>query len=327
MSISPATEASPPVRFDEDIAASDHVRAEQARELLDAVTAMRGGWDVTAHYDASSLDAYLASLPALRDAVAARLGFPPPGTWRGGAPRIETIGEDDAALYHRATIAVSPRVHATGLYIVPRSTAPPLPLIVALHGGAGSPEIATFNGGANYHDMVRGCIDLGAAVWAPGMVFQAAGHPAEIRQVIDARARLAGTTIAALETMKIACSTEALLAARSDLDAGRVGMVGLSYGGFYTLAAGAFMPRVRVLVSSCYLGGRGDIVDQTEPYGWNDWRLPAGATARRTVERAASPYTRLGLGDRIELAECDGGHEFFGSAAWPFLRRHLMEKR
>ena len=52
------------------------------------------------------------------------------------------------------------QINAMGLYIIPKADdggvlPGPLPLMLSIIGGGGSPEAATFNGGANYHGMVR----------------------------------------------------------------------------------------------------------------------------------------------------------------------------
>ena len=43
----------------------------------------------------------------------------------------------------------------------------PAPLVISMHGGGGTPEMATFKGGTNYHDMVRGAVAQGYVVYAP----------------------------------------------------------------------------------------------------------------------------------------------------------------
>ncbi len=80
-----------------------------------------------------------------------------------------------------------PGIYATGLHLMPRDVAGPVPLVVAQHGGDGSPELATFHGGANYHDMIRGAAQRGYAVLATQHLFRAPGFPADVRQRLGAR--------------------------------------------------------------------------------------------------------------------------------------------
>ena len=53
-------------------------------------------------------------------------------------------------------------------------------------------------------------------------------------------------------------------AAREDIDGDRIGMIGLSYGGFYTLFAAALDVRIGAAVSSCFFNNR-------KMYDFVDW--------------------------------------------------------
>src|SRR5207249_304822 len=144
-------------------------------------------------------------------------------------------------------------VHAVGLYIIPKGLTSKAPLVISMHGGGGSPEVALFHGGSNYHDMVRGGVKRGYVVWAPTHLFNAEGHPGDIRNRIDERLRLVGTSLTAVEIWKIARSLDFILK-RPEVDRQRVGMVGLSYGGYYALVTPAVDTRIQASVSSCYFG-------------------------------------------------------------------------
>ena len=122
-----------------------------------------------------------------------------------------------------------------------------------MHGGGGSPEVALFHGGANYHDMVRGGVKRGYVVFAPQHLFSAEGYPGDIRNRIDDRMRLVGTSLTAVEIAKITRSLDVLLK-RPEVDPKRVAMVGLSYGGYYALVTPALDTRIKCAVSSCYFG-------------------------------------------------------------------------
>ena len=74
-----------------------------------------------------------------------------------------------------ATIPILPGVHAEGIYIVPKGLKGKAPLVISMHGGGGSPEVALFHGGANYRDMVRGGVKRGYVVFAPQHLFSADG--------------------------------------------------------------------------------------------------------------------------------------------------------
>src|SRR5260221_94791 len=85
------------------------------------------------------------------------------------------------------------------LLIVPKSRRGKPPSIMARHGGGGSPEVALFPGGANYHAMVRGGVKRGYVVFAPQHLFTADGYPKDVRNKTDQRLRLVGTSLTAVE--------------------------------------------------------------------------------------------------------------------------------
>ena len=201
-----SAEAGAQERYEEDPAATDSLRTEQARELEFYVSGLRSDPARRAEVfrpDYSSVRAFQASTRRLRGVLAGALGYPPPGSPPTEPPEFRRIATDSQVVYYRFRIAVLPGVHVVGLYLVPAGLQGRAPLVVAMHGGGGSPEVATFRGGANYHDMVRGAVERGYVVWAPQHLYVATGLPADIRQRIDTRARLAGTTITAIEIAKI----------------------------------------------------------------------------------------------------------------------------
>lgn len=347
---------SPSPLYEEEVTASDPGRAEQAQELQKYLA----GWQKERPAlrkrftpDFASPQAYEVSTRKLRRTLRNSLGYPPPGQPDAEFSQIKVIGQDSAALYYRARISALPGVHVIGLYIVPKARQGRVPLVIAMHGGGGSPELATFHGGANYHDMVRGAVARGYAVWAPQHLFAAPGFPSDIRQRIDAQARLVGTTITAIEIAKISRGLD-VVSRRPEVDKNRIAMIGLSYGGFYTLYTTALEPRIKVAVSSCIFGNRGERLFEDEPNAWSDMRFPHGASlfpdseivalicprpleiqmgvkddlipiepARREAPAAAAYYQKLGLSDRFRFFEFDGGHEFYGKSAWEFLAKRL----
>src|SRR5690349_5453890 len=199
--------------YEENVADSNPHRAEQARELDEYVKCLKGD-DSRLHQllepDFSSVGAYRKSTQPYREAFAVAIGYPPPGKPEGES-RFERIGEDTLATYYRAWIPVLPGVHCYGLYLVPKNVKGRAPLVISMHGGGGSPEVALFRGGANYHDMVRGGVKRGYVVWAPQHLFSAQGHPPDVRNRIDRRMRLVGTTLTAVEIAKIARSLDVIL--------------------------------------------------------------------------------------------------------------------
>jgi dienelactone hydrolase len=342
--------------FEQPVADSNPLRVAQAREFDTYIRACQqdpAPLRAVFQPDYRSVAAYVRSTASYRAAFCRSIGYPCPGAVPDEPPRFERIGEDDLGTYFRAAIAVLPGIHAEGLYIVPRGRVGPVPLIVAQHGGAGSPELALFHGGANYHDMIRGAVKRGYAVFAPQLLFSSPGLPKTNRVDTDRRLRLVGTSVTAVEVTKIARSLDVLLR-RPEIDATRVGMVGLSYGGFYTLVVTAIDPRIKVAVSAGYYGvqeGRYAADELSIP---DDLEFPARFTLFRDSElvalicprplqiqagdhdevhhwkpgRELAPasadfYAKLGRSDAFEYRLFAGGHEFNDALAWPFVARFL----
>lgn len=295
-------------------------------------------------------DAYLATLEqdALRTKFKSLIGYPAPGFYdKAAAPRVEKIGEDDIGIYHRMWITVAPGVETYGLYIVPKKAKLPAPLVISLHGGGGIPEGALFHGGTNYHDQIRGPVELGYVVWAPLFVMQPGPDrtkgttvPAEIRKILDAKLRAAGTSLMGMESMKITKALDRVLE-RPEVNPARVAMIGLSYGGYYTLYISALEPRIKVAIASCSFRNtpaakdgvtEGRPLDITSPEmvaliaprplqiqsGLKDTQAPID-TVRETAKIAKQMYK----GDKLEILEFDGGHEWRGDIAWKFLQKYL----
>jgi dienelactone hydrolase len=353
-----AQEAQQPQYFEQDVKASHPLRTEQAKELDDYILALKQ--DDTRlkgllPNDYSSPAAFAKSAERYRTAFCQSIGYPPPGETRESEPSLEKMGEDTIGTYYRAKIAILPGLHAEGIYIVPKSLKPSekAPLVISMHGGGGSPEGALFHGGANYHDMVRGGVKRGYVVFAPQHLFSAEGYPKDVRQRTDDRLRLVGTSLTAVEIAKITRSLDVLLQ-RPEVDDTRVGMVGLSYGGYYALVTPAVDTRIKVSVCSCYYGVQESRYARDELSVPSDFRfadrftlfrdsdiaalicpraLQVQAGSRDGVDhrdggkplapQSAEYYKKLGLEHRFEHTIFEGGHEFNDETAWKFVTKHL----
>lgn len=344
--------------YEENVADSNPLRSEQAKELDAYILALKADKRRLQEVftpDYASPRAYEVSTRRLRQVFCDSIGYPPPGKPDAERPDFKKLGEDGIGIYYRARISVLPGVHAEGIYIVPKGlkAGAKVPLIISMHGGGGSPEVALFHGGANYHDMVRGGVKRGYAVFAPQHLFNAEGFPGNVRNATDDRMRLVGTSLTAVEIAKITRSLDVLLK-RPEIDPKRVGMVGLSYGGYYALVTPALDPRIKVSVSSCYFGVQEFRYERNELGVPSDFRFKDRFTLLREPEIAAlicpralqvqagtkddadhrdmgvqlAPetaeyYKRLGLADNFQFLVLEGGHEFFDTPAWDFVKKHL----
>lgn len=345
-----------PQLFEQNVSESDHYRAEQAGELdryVRLLAADKTRLNALFKPDYASARAYEASTRNLRRAFAESIGYPPPGPLPTDKASFEKMGEDGLGVYYRAQIPVIAGVHAEGIYIVPNRRKGRVPLVISMHGGGGSPEVALFHGGANYHDMVRGAVKRGYAVFAPQHLFSAPGYPGDIRNRIDERLRLVGTSLTAVEIAKITRSLDVLLR-RPEIDPKRVAMVGLSYGGYYALVAPALDSRIKVVVSSCYFGVQEFRYAQDELSVPTDFRFmdrfslfrdseigalicprplliqagkdddaPHRDMGIRLAPAVASYYEKLGLAGDFKFLVFEGGHEFDDPSAWAWLARYL----
>ena len=349
------TKPMPPF-YEENVAASNPLRTEQAKELDAYIEARKNDNSRLSSFftpNYSSPRAYEASVKRLRQAFMERIGYPPPGQPDAEAPAFTEIGQDELGTYYRARISVLPGVHAEGIYIVPKGMKGRAPLVIAMHGGGGSPEVALFHGGANYHDMVRGGVKRGYVVFAPQHLFSAEGFSGDVRNRTDDRMRLVGTSLTAVEIAKITRSLDVLLK-RPEVDPKRVAMVGLSYGGYYALVTPAIDSRIKVSVSSCYFGVQEWRYGRDELSVPSDFRFMDRFTLLRDPEiaalvcpralliqagsrddadhrdmgiqlapQAAEYYKRLGIPDAFRFVLFEGGHEFDDASAWEFVQKHL----
>ena len=345
-----------PTYYEDKVSASDPLRVEQAKELdayiLDARQST-ARLDSIFHPAYSTPAAFEKSAEPLRQAFSESIGYPPPGDLPTEPATFAQIGEDSIGVYYRATIPILPAIHAEGIYIIPKGLTAKAPLIIAMHGGGGSPEIALFHGGSNYHDMIRGAAKRGYVVFAPQHLFSANGFPKDIRNKIDTRLRLVGTSLTAIEIAKITRSLDVILK-RPEVDSNHVGMVGLSYGGYYAIVTPAIDKRIKVAVCSCYYGvqeGRYERDELSIPtdFQFNDrftlfrdsdlaalicpraLQIQAGSEddtdhrdpGKQLAPRSAAYYEKLNLPDHFQHLIFEGKHEFYDESAWEFVKKYL----
>ena len=345
-----------PKLYEETISSSDPLRSTQTKELDEYIKLLkqdRTRFQELFHPDYRSVQAFENSKRAFKKRFLGSIGYPPPSLGIKDKPTISEIGTDDIGTYYRVQIPIVTGVHSEGIYIVPKGVHGRVPLIISMHGGGGSPEVALFHGGANYHDMVRGGVKLGYAVYAPQHLFNAVGYPRDIRNQIDERLRAVGTSLTAVEIAKITRAIDVLIK-RPEIDSRRIAMVGLSYGGYYALVTPAVDSRIKVSVSSCYFGVQEFRYDADELGTPSDFRFMDRFSLLRDPDIAAlicprpfmiqagqhddaahrdygirfAPqvneyYSRLGMSKNFRFDLFQGGHEFHDASAWEFIKEHL----
>ncbi|MBL9213397.1 MAG: dienelactone hydrolase family protein [Opitutaceae bacterium] len=310
--------------------------------------------------DYSSAEAYQRSIQPHRDRLQAVLGTPPPGAKAGRVTKFQQVGEDAEAVVFRVWIEVVEGVEAYGIYLLPKQRNAKAPLLIAQHGGGGNPEaIVDLDTRANYHSFGREAVRRGYIVWAPALAMRC-GYcndepiPGAARELLDQKLKLAGTSIIGLELHKIIESTRTLIQVRPEIDPERIGMTGLSWGGYFTMYATALAPFIKVAAPSGYFrdqeqqmkraaaddsrladreffGGLGHaqaiaLICPRPCYveiGMKDGALNNLDGARIEAERAAQYYRKLGVADRFQFNLHPAGHEFDTPAILAFFDRHL----
>ena len=249
--------------FTEKRDAGNQYREEQLKEIHEFIDMERKNADIirTKNFiqDFSSIDAYSKSIEKYRQKFIHMLGWPlcnystqlePPNA------KTEFIGEDSLGRIYRMNITIVPGLTTYGILFLPKGNAP-YPLIIAQHGGGGTPEICSgFFGSDNYNDMTRRVLRKGFAVFAPQLLlWKDEMGPSIDRVYIDNQLKQLGGSITALEIFKLKRSLDYLVS-REDIDGSHIGMIGLSYGGFYTLFTTACDLRIKAALSSCFFNNR-----------------------------------------------------------------------
>ena len=308
--------------------------------------------------DFSGRDQYKESIIPYRKQLAESFGYPPPLATEGSEPRMELAGEDSACTIFRVWIKVADGIEAYGLYMLPHKINKKAPLLVCQHGGGGNPEaICDLDTRINYHSFGHEAVKRGYIVWAPGLIMRCgyANDPAiegAERNLLDRRLKLIGTSIIGVELQMIIESTKTLIRHRPEIDETRIGMTGLSWGGFYTLHVAALYPDIKVAVPSANFRGHEVILNRLDNPENRSTRYQlqmfgnaqvAGMVCPRPLmiqmgvedtlfdlegvrveaEKAAGYYEKLGVGEMFEYSEHPGGHVFENESIFTFFKTHL----
>ena len=121
----------------------------------------------------------------------------------------------------------------------------------------------------NYHSFGHEAVKRGYIVRAPGLIMRCGyGGDPEIegaeRNLLDRRLRFLGTSIIGMELQMIIEGTKTLVRHRPEIDAERIGMTGLSWGGIYTLLVAALYPAVKVAALSGNFRGHDVVMNRVD---------------------------------------------------------------
>ncbi len=188
----------------------------------------------------------LGNQETYRQSLKAFLGWPLTENHPKDVPavKVEKLSEDKICAIYRICIEVLDGYTITGLLF--QKDEKRRPLVIAQHGGEGTPEqVGNLYGDTyNYNQMIERMLSYDVNVFAPQLLLWNTanfGVPYQ-RDVLDARLKNTGSSIAALEIYAI---TRALDYFQAQSFVSNFGMLGLSYGGFYTLYTAAVDQRIR----------------------------------------------------------------------------------
>lgn len=215
------------------------------------------------------------------------------------------VSSDDVCDIYRLTVYITEEIPFYAMLLLPHNVPRPMPLVIAQHGGNGTPELcADYHGTNNYRNMVQRALARGNAVLAPQILVwcQTEGermraHPIPFdRKKLDVDLKRFGSSITALEISGIMKSLD-YACAREDIDPERVTMIGISYGGYFTLHTMAADKRIKA-------GYCAAVFNDRDVYNWSDWAYQGSATMFQDAEVAAlcAPrklYVQMGKEDPV----------------------------
>lgn len=198
------------------------------------------------------------------------------------------VGEDDFSDIYRLTIQLTDEIPFYAMLLLPKKRDGKVPLVVFQHGGGGTPELAAdFYGKNNYNKAARRVVERGVAVLLPQLLIWSRteietqrAHPIDFnRQSIDNELKRFGMSITGFEISAIMRSIDYAVTL-DEIDPERIGMTGLSYGGYFTLYTMALETRIKVGYAV------GEFNDR-DAYPWWDWTYFGGSLRFHDAEVAA----------------------------------------
>ncbi len=260
----------------------------------------------------ASSEAYEASTCKYRKELAEMLGYPLSHYNEFPTPQKEEcihIGEDEYGYIDRLWVEVLPGLFSYGLLFTPRGNGK-FPLVVTLHGGEGTPEIVSsfYKNSVNYNHLVNRIREKAdVMVYAPQLILwkdEYADESSRSGQNYDEKLKQIGSSSAAMEIFKILRAVD-YISASCPVDVSRIGIAGLSYGGFYTLFTSAIDTRFKSVLSSCWFNNR-------YAYPWADMTW-FGAASKMLDTEVASLICPRSL--CIQIGKQDPVFEYTGALA------------
>jgi len=236
------------------------------------------------------------------------LGWPLVGYENSSLPAVEfeELSEEDGYTIYRAKFEILDGLVMSGLFFKSHNMNK-RPLVIVSHGGLGTPEriSGVYGTTTNYNDMLQRVRKHDVHVFAPQLLLWSDEYDVKFDRVkIDASLKRVGSSITAVEIFAI---SKILDYFENQNYVSTFGMVGLSYGGFYTLYTTAVDTRIKSAISCAFFNKR-DLVD------WPDWTWDKSALKFDDAEIACLIYPRklcIEIANRDELFNYKQGIESF----------------
>lgn len=175
----------------------------------------------------------------------------------------ELIEETGDLYIYRLCIETLPELWFEGLIYEPKVRDEKAPLTIINPGGSYCAEELVAHGDyecEQYRNIGGRALEKGAILYAPQFLLWCEDNgdyfkQPEHRQQFDTKLKALGGSIAALEIYNVRRAIDYFIA-NEPIDEDRIGMMGLSYGGFYALYISAAETRIKSTFSSCFLCDR-----------------------------------------------------------------------
>lgn len=226
--------------------------------------------------------------------------------------RLEYVGKDSEVYIYRAFVDVFENYSYYGILFIKADTSKEpdfanfekKPLIISQHGGLGTPEFCSgiYGDTANYNNMTRRILKNDVHVFAPQMLIWCPERyklPFE-RLDFDRDLKQLGSSITAVEIYSLQKVID-ILSEKPYIDEDKIGMIGISYGGFYTLFTTACDTRIKSCISSTFVNDR-------FKYNWTDWTWfdSAGKFFDAEVAALIAPrYLHIQVAEHDEIFDCE----------------------
>lgn len=257
--------------------------------------------------------------------------------------KMEFVGKDDFCDVYYLQIETMPDFKFFGLFMIPHGIKR-APLVIAQHGGGSMPEICSdFLGTSNYGHFTKRALEKGMVVFAPQLLLwdfdiDTGEKKTDInisydRSEFDNKLKHIGLSVTGLEVFCIRRSID-YINSLEYIDNERIGMMGLSYGGYFSLHTAAADKRIKSIYAAGFYNDRAKVAFN----GWKyknainmfcDAEVAALCAPRRlqldvgksdpvfdyksSVEegnRAADYYALFNASDNFCFNLWDGGHRF-----------------